>query len=185
MILKFEAPQLSLEPAAKFWSGLKEPRQGVMLHWDGSGSDLGGLSWLQNPDIKAGYNIVVGDDGSWGILAPLASRAWHAGVCRPSSGAPKYKDANSAFYGISILNGGKEDVTQRQVLTAAWLAARLFEREDWSRHDHRRVVTHSSEAWPRGRKVDPEGKDPLNPILSADDVRTLLPLFDTRDEEIL
>ena len=185
MILKFEAPRLKLRPAAKFWSGLKEARKGVMLHWDGSGSDLGGLSWLQNPDIRAGYHIVVGDDGSWGTLAPLKARAWHAGVCRPSSGAPKYRDANSAFYGISILNGGKEDVTQRQVLTAAWLAVRLFHREGWSRNDRHRIVTHSTEAWPRGRKVDPEGRDPLNPILSADDVRTLLPLFDGAGEEAL
>lgn len=186
MILKFNATRTDLHPNAKFWNDkLKESRKGVMTHWDGSASDLSGIAWLQNPDMKAGYHIVVADDGSWGVLAPLHTRVWHAGKCRPSSSAPKYKDANSAFYGICILNGGREDVTQRQVLTTAWLAGRLFHREGWSMNDSHRIVTHSTEAWPRGRKIDPEGKDPLNPILSADDVRSLLPLFDGAGEEPL
>ena len=34
------------------------------------------------------------------------------GSVRPSEGVVAYEDANSAFYGIAILNSGREDVTR-------------------------------------------------------------------------
>jgi hypothetical protein len=36
------------------------------------------------------------------------------------------------------------------------------------------VVGHRTEAWPRGRKSDPEGSDLKNPILAVEDIRQLL-----------
>ena len=177
--LRFTPGAVAIEPLAEFWGELEQPRVGVMLHYDGSASDAGGLRWLKSREVRASYNLVVFDNGSWGVLAPLDRRAWHAGVCRPSKpDVLPYADANSAFYGIAILNGGREDVRPRQLLTAAWLTARLFRRHEWDTiRDGYRVVGHSSEAWKRGRKTDPEGADPDNPILSPADIRELLPLF--------
>ena len=62
------------------------------------------------------------------------------------------------------------------MLTAAWLIRRIFERHGWPLSEAWRLTTHSAEAWPRGRKIDPEGPDPANPILSRADILDLLPI---------
>ncbi len=181
MILEFQPREIQLAPAATFWTDtIRCPRMGVMLHYDASSSDAGALSWLQHPDVNAGYELVVLDDGSWGRLAPSGARVWHAGKTRSSD--PERlpypnNEANSAFHSIAILNSGREDVTSRQLLTVAWLTHRIFESHGWNPSEGWRVVGHSSEAWPRGRKADPEGANSRNPILSPDDVRSLLPLI--------
>ena len=176
--LEFEPIFHTLQPKGQYWSDLRLLRQGVCLHYDASGSDAGGLAWLQGLDVKASYNIVVLDDGAWGFIAPLNKAAWHAGKSRASESFSYPNDmANHALYGVSILSSGKDDVTPRQMLTAAWLCARLFRAHLWPTSELWRVTTHRAEAWARGRKTDPEGSDLRNPILSADDVRTLIPLF--------
>ncbi len=175
LTLAFTPSLIELRPKAHAWNDrLRETRQGVMLHYDASRSDAGAVAWLSSPDIRASYNLIVFDDGSWATVAPLEARAWHAGKCRPSEGVVAYEDANSAFYGIAILNSGREDVTPRQMITTAWLTRRLFLRHGWSVGEIWRLTTHSAEAWPRGRKIDPEGPDPLNPILSRADILDLL-----------
>lgn len=184
--LEWEPERHEYAPQGSYWHELRGERMGVMLHYDGSASDAGGLAWLQGLPVKASYNLVILDDGSWGIIAPLKKAAWHAGKSRSSDPARfPYADgmANHAFYGICILTNEKVDVTMPQALTAAWLAARLFARHGWSPETETwRVTTHAAEAWARGRKSDPEGYEfhqagGKNPIWSAADVRTLLPLF--------
>lgn len=158
------------------YSKLREERLGVMIHYDGSGSDRGAVQWFGDERCRVSYNLLVLDDGSYVRIAPDDRRAWHAGVCKTSD--PErlpYKDANSAFYGISIASSGKHDVTPLQVATVALLVRRYFDVHGWDLKDTWRIVGHASEAWPRGRKTDPEGADPKNPILSVDDVRQLLP----------
>ena len=160
--------EIIVKPAAKSWNKLREPRQGVMLHYDASSSDAGSLAWLTHPDIKCSYNFIVFDDGSWARIAPIARRAWHAGRCRPFTDSLEYGDANSAFYGLAIANSGGEEVTTAQLSTVIWLTKRLFVRHTWPYDESEyRVTTHSAEAWPRGRKIDPEGPDPANPLLTA------------------
>ena len=177
LALSFTPRAIVLEPKAHAWNdGLRESRVGVMLHYDASRSDAGAVAWLSSPEIRASYNLIVYDDGSWATVAPLEARAWHAGKCRPSEHVTPYEDANSAFYGIAILNSGREDVTPRQMITTAWLTRRLFQRHGWPIGETERLTTHSAEAWPRGRKIDPEGPDPFNPILSRADILDLLPI---------
>lgn len=180
--LRTDPRQETVRPARRYWyEELRAPRVGVCLHYDGSSSDAGGLSWLLGVDVHASYNLYVKDDGSWGIIAPLHLPAWHAGKSRSSD--PErlpYPNnmANHGLYGLAVLTNGQVDVTPPQLLTAAWLTARLFAKHGWSRTDELyRVTTHSAEAWKRGRKTDPEGGDLRNPIMSADDVRHLLPMF--------
>ena len=164
------------------YSNLRQDRVGVMLHYDGSGTDEGSMAWFANPKCGVSYNYLVLDDGDYVEIAPESKRAWHAGVCRPSD--PErlpYEDANSAFYGIAAATSGKVDVTPLQVLTVAFLTSMLFRKHDWPVSDTHRIVTHRSEAWKRGRKKDPEGSDLSNPIFMKADIVQLLPLIGVRD----
>ena len=156
------------------YGNLREPRIGIMVHYDASSSDAGAVSWFGDPRCKVSYNVLVLDDGSWVQIAPDGKAAWHAGVCRPSEARLTYRHANSAFYGLAVATNEKVDVTPLQMLTAAFLTRRYFEREGWPVTDTWRVVGHRTEAWPRGRKSDPEGSDLKNPILAVEDIRQLL-----------
>ena len=171
------APTLVDEiPNGQYNGSIREDRIGVMIHYDGSGSDRGAVQGFADPRCHVSYNLLVLDDGSYVRIAPDTARAWHAGRCRPSD--PKrlqYGDANSAFYGLAIASSGKHDVTPLQMLTVALLCRIYFETHGWDLNEMWRIVSHSSEAWGRGRKTDPEGADPKNPILSVDDIRQLLP----------
>jgi N-acetyl-anhydromuramyl-L-alanine amidase AmpD len=152
---------------------LKEKRVGVMLHYDASASDPGAVSWLtKDPRCKVSYNWLVLDDGKVVTVAPRTARAWHAGVCRPSSEAPKYKDANSAFYGIAVAATAGDTVTEAQENAVIDLVDGLFAEHRWSRTlGLHRIVGHNTECWPRGRKSDPEGPNPSKPVLSVEAVR--------------
>lgn len=158
---------------------LRGPRIGVMVHYDGSASDKGGVEWFAHPDCRVSYNYLVLDDGSYVEIAPPTARAWHAGLCAPSDPERlSYSDANSAFYGISAATNDRFDVTPLQLLTIAWLTRQCFELEGWPVTEAYRIVGHSSEAvfrdGRRGRKIDPEGPNRENPIFSPEDVRQLL-----------
>ena len=164
-------------PNGQYNSSLREERIGIMLHYDGSGSDRGAVQWFADVRCKVSYNLLALDDGSYVRIAPDSARAWHAARCRPSDPARlHYGDANSALLGIAIASSGKHDVTPLQMLTMALLCRIYYEKHGWNLRDTWRIVGHSSEAWPRGRKTDPEGADPNNPILSVDDIRQLLPM---------
>jgi N-acetylmuramoyl-L-alanine amidase len=167
-------PNLVKEVPNGQYNALREPRLGVMLHFDASSSDAGAVGWFSHPDCRVSYNLLVLDDGSFVQIAPDNKRAWHAGVCRSSNVQLDYRDANSAFYGIAVATNEKVDVTPLQTLTTAFLTRRYFERHGWPVTDTWRVVGHRTEAYPRGRKSDPEGGDLKNPILAVEDVRQLL-----------
>ena len=167
-------PRLVREIPNGHYGDLREPRRGVCLHYDASGSDAGAMAWFADPACKVSYHYLVLDDGGYVTVAPLDKRAWHAGVCRPSDPKLAYADGNSALYGIAAASSGHEDVTPLQLLTIAWLTRKLFEREGWPTTDLWRITSHRAEAWPRGRKSDPEGADLRNPIFSPADVRQLL-----------
>ena len=153
-------------------SKLYETRKGIMLHYDASVSDPGAVTWLtKDKRCKVSYNWLVLDDGSVIEVAPPSARAWHAGVCQPSPTAPSYKDANSAFYGIAVAATAGDHATEAQENAVIDLCLDIFEREKWKKSDVFRIVGHNVEAWPRGRKVDPEGPEPSDPVLSVDDIR--------------
>lgn len=137
------------------WNRRTEPRQGICLHYDGSASDPGAVTWLmRDPACKVSYNKLVLDDGRIVTITPEDARAWHAGVCRPASEQLRYRDANSALYGYAIAAkpGDTASVAQRDALVR--LCVETFEREGWSRQETWRITEHALEAWPRGRKVD-------------------------------
>lgn len=168
-----EAPPV----ASRCHSELRERRQGVMLHYDASGSDAGAMSWLGDERAQGAYQWLVLRDGRICRVIPDDRAAWHAGECRPS-GVVQYGHANSAFYGIAVAATDGEAATYPQLLSAAWLAARYFSAHGWdARREGWRVTGHDREAWPRGRKIDPTGSRLGMPVLSVEGVRALLPRF--------
>lgn len=137
------------------WNRLREARQGVALHYDGSANDRGAESWLtRNEACKVSYHRLVLDGGQVVNVAPDDARAWAMGPCRPSSGRFTYADANSAFYSWCVAARPGDTITevQRDVLIA--LCVYAFQREGWPLTETWRITDHASEAWPRGRKVD-------------------------------
>jgi N-acetyl-anhydromuramyl-L-alanine amidase AmpD len=137
------------------WGELREDRIGVMLHYDGSASDPGAVYWLtKDPACKVSYNTLVLDDGKVVQVAPDDKRAWHAGVCRPSDPRMAYRDANSAFYGISIAAKPGDAVPLTQWGTLLRLVVERFQKHGWPLTDTWRLTSHHLEAWPRGRKSD-------------------------------
>lgn len=157
---------------------LREPRIGVMLHFDGSGTDRGAVDWFGDPKCKVSYQYLVLDDGNFVRIAPDSARAWHAGVCRPSSPRLQYHDANSAFFGIAIASNDVVEATALQMLTTAMLVRQYFDAQRWALDELWRIVGHDTEAWPRGRKTDPTGPRQQNPILSVASIRSLVPLIE-------
>jgi len=172
-------------PNAQYYTApLGERRLGVMLHYDASGNDAGAVAWFADPRCQVSYNWLALDDGSYVEIAPRDAGAWHAGICKSSDPARlPYRSANRAFYAISAATDDRVDVTPIQLLTIAWLTRRCYSWESWPLEDTWRIVGHSTEAvYPaghpkagqRGRKSDPEGGSPANPIYSPDDVRQLI-----------
>lgn len=161
----------------QYSSTLREKRLGVMIHFDGSVSDAGARSWFADPRCAVSYQDLVLDDGTVVQIAPTSARAWHAGACRSSD--PErlpYRDANSAFYGIAAATDDRYQVTALQMLAIAYRTRWYFAAEGWDPRETWRIVGHDTEAWPRGRKFDPTGPDPRNPILAIEDIRRLVPL---------
>lgn len=151
---------------------LREDRIGVMVHYS-AGDFAGTVAWCKDPKSKVSYNAVIAPDGAVVVIVPWTLRAWHAGVCKPSSDQLHYTDANSAFEGIA-LSGGPEfgPPTDHQRKALAMLLQERFYARKWSPTETWRIVSHASEAWPRGRKDDPEG--PHHDWLLMADVRRSL-----------
>jgi N-acetyl-anhydromuramyl-L-alanine amidase AmpD len=157
------------------WNGMREPRLGCLLHYDASTSDAGAVQWLLHDSrAKVSYNWLVLDSGEIVNIAPADVRAWHAGICRTSDPRLPYKDANSAFYGIAIAATAGDIATEAQKQSVADLCTQCFKRHGWDFKQLWRIVGHDTEAWPRGRKVDPVGPDPRRPVMSVLEIRGLV-----------
>lgn len=166
------------------WSDkLKEPRQGVMIHYDASASDRSGLVWLAGAEIRVSYNWVVTDAGNIIAIAPEDARAWHAGYCRSCDPRLKYRDANSAFYGVSILATAGDRASVEAKRSIVGLVRTYFLRHGWTADEGWRLVSHRQHAvyepghelaGQYGRKNDPEGPDLSRPVLSVNELRGML-----------
>lgn len=169
------------KPVGKAWGGLGKTvnRQGILVHYDASRTDTGAVAWLED-DLRArvSYHYLVLDDGRILQIAPPGTRAWHAGVCKPSRREFTYSDGNNAFYGVAAAATDGERATTAQLESIAQLCRYLFWLEGWDEAETWRITGHDAEAWPRGRKVDPIGdrsQRPENPF------RDLPPVLDVAE----
>lgn len=171
---------LDLTHTTEFWSRTpREPRVGIMLHYDQSATDAGGLEWLLR-DARAGvsYHEVYTRSGIAVPVAPWEAAAWHAGGCRRSAAVPAYSHGNSAWYGLAVMahdegvRSPREHATERQLGLLVERCCWIFRRHRWKISETRwRITGHADEAWPRGRRSDPYGPDPAAPVLSVADVQ--------------
>lgn len=156
------------KPVAKAWG--KQPsgtmRQGILLHYDASRSDKGAVAWLEDDRrVEVSYHYLILDDGDVLQIAPPGTRAYHAGVCKPSRKEFTYSDGNNAFYGVAIAATDGEHATEAQIASVVALCQYLFWLEGWDVKDSWRITGHDAEAWPRGRKHDPTGvREPETPF---------------------
>lgn len=161
-------------PFRENWGTLTEPRVGVCLHYDGSTTDEGGIKWFTDPRCKVSYNFMVMDSGNIVPIAPADKRAWHAGICRSPDPRLRYRDANSALYGLSIAATTGDVATVEAKRSIALLCLNLFHDHGWPITDVWRIVSHRQHAWPRGRKLDPEGPDLAHPVMSTNEIRGMV-----------
>jgi N-acetylmuramoyl-L-alanine amidase len=155
-------------------NALREPRIGAMLHYPEC-DFVTAVNYCCDASSKVSYNAIIAPDGAAIEIVPRDRRAWHAGVCRPSQSSRSYEDANSAFYGIAIAGGpefGPPTDAQEQTLNS--ILWDLFEAYQWPVCEWYRIVGHDTEAYPRGRKIDPTGHNPGKPWLSLQGVRDAL-----------
>lgn len=163
-----------INPRNKPYRDVTEPRIGVMLHFDASSSDKSGVDWFLHPDCTVGYNWYILDDGSYYEIVPFDKAAYHAGACKPSNSALRYNSANAAFIGIAIAAKDGEQATIAQVHTAAFLTRVAFHRLKFNPEETWRITGHEDEAWTRGRRADPTGSNPKQPVLSKQAIRDLV-----------
>lgn len=170
----------AIRPRGQGWKeNYRESRVAVMLHYDASSSDTGSVAWFRDPRAAGvGYHFLILDNGRVLQLAPYEARVYHAGVCRPSPALMEigayYRDANSALIGVSIAATDGDRAAPEQLLAVSQVCLEIFEREAWDPAETWRITGHSAEAWPRGRKIDPEGSNPDRPVLNPDLVRFLM-----------
>jgi len=153
------------------WNAVREPRVGVMLHYDASSSDRGAVQWLLNDPAPRCHTT-----GWCSMMGPWwRSPGRYASVARghlpTSDPRTPYRDANSAFWGLSVAATDGDVATTAQKAAVADLCRQCFKRQGWPLTQVWRIVGHSTECWPRNRKVDPEGSDPRRPVLSVWEIR--------------
>jgi hypothetical protein len=171
-------------------------RRGVMVHFDDSSSDRGALSWFRDPAFRLSYNRAYRDDGTRIRITPsIHHAAYHAGVCLIERGVPtqalngtnfRYGGANTGYIGFAVTAAAHDRVTEPQLESLAIDIAVVFRAAGWSPEDvDYRIVGHDSRAifnprdnptepslWGQlGRKIDPTGFDPDNPVVDLGQLR--------------
>jgi AmpD protein len=119
--------------------------QAIVLHHS-SGSYLGGVDWIMNPQSKVSYHVLIARDGRRTVFGDDTARMWHAGK---SSwlGRP---DLNSWSLGVSWEGNTYDDPLDDAAMDSAieYLAPRM---KQWG-IPMTRVLTHADVA--PGRKND-------------------------------
>ena len=67
---------------------LREPRLGVMLHYDDSSNDASAVAWFTDSACRVSYDILVLADGTYVPIVPREKRAWHAHRLRSAAAHP-------------------------------------------------------------------------------------------------
>ncbi len=126
----------------------------VVIHYTGSNSLQGALSWLCNPAAKVSAHLVIAKTGQVWQLVPFNRAAWHAG----RSEYEGRSGVNSFSIGIENVGLGDE-----------WPEAQIQANIDvinaiCGAYDIVDIVGHDEVAVPAGRKVDPGPKYPWERI---------------------
>jgi N-acetylmuramoyl-L-alanine amidase len=147
-------------PIPAHWVAKHSPNQAprtarvtaIVLHADASPSVEGSLDWMQRPESKVSYHVIVGRNGQVFWLVSPDRTAWHAGVSELDG--VKLVNRFSVGVCLSNKNDGKETYPASQRMSAAEVCALLCEYYDIPVE---RITTHALVS--PGRKTDPLGLD--------------------------
>lgn len=106
----------------------------IVMHGDAGETDEGTVSWIQDPDARVSYHVLVGRDGTCYRFVDENRRAWHAG----RSDWPGMQVGNSVNHrslGVALANAGPhgldtgpEPYREVQYRVAAEVVAGMMER---------------------------------------------------------
>lgn len=125
-------------------SGMIKPEL-VVIHYTGSNSLQGAISWLCNPAAKVSAHLVIAKTGQVWQLLPFNIKGWHAGRSEYNG----RREVNGFSIGIENVGLGDE-----------WLEAQVQANIDvinalCTAYDIVDLVGHDEVAVPAGRKNDP------------------------------
>lgn len=127
----------------------------IVVHYTGSNSLQGGLSWLCDPRSKVSAHVVIAKTGQVWQLVPFNLRAWHAG----RSEYDGRRDVNS--FSIGIENVGLGDEWPEAQVEANINVINALGAE----YDIYGLAGHEDVAIPAGRKADPGKKYPWHRVM--------------------
>jgi N-acetyl-anhydromuramyl-L-alanine amidase AmpD len=143
--------QLALSPHHNARRHTQVPKV-VVLHADASPSEWATIGWLQHPDSKVSYHVLIGRTGTVHRIVPDTQRAWANGKSRLILGGTAFNDVNNIALNLAFANrhNGIEPLTTAQIAAAQGVVAW------WGYgYDIDTITTHAAIAVPLGRKTDP------------------------------
>jgi N-acetylmuramoyl-L-alanine amidase len=137
-------------------SGRRKPISVIVIHYTGSYSMEGCISWFKRKEAAVSAHYVIGRDGAIVQMVRDEDVAWHAGrsAMGPNEKPPREPDVNAFSIGIELVGTMDSGFTDRQLATLYELIAQLVVKY---RIPPERVVGHLHIA--PGRKIDPDGVD--------------------------
>lgn len=150
-------PTYQFIPSPNFTTGRRRPISAVIVHYTGSISIEGTISWFQQKASKVSAHYVVGRDGRVVQMVHDGDTGWHAGrsamhPALPDGDPKKESNVNDFALGIELVGTNDSGFTDTQMASFYSLLEVLVARY---RIVPERVVGHSTIA--PGRKIDPEG----------------------------
>ena len=122
----------------------------IVLHHTGPGGLKATLSWAKSDESRISYHYVIDTDGKLYQLVKEADKAWHSG----NSSLRGNRSVNAISLGIALVGEGKEEFTDSQYKSLAWLCDAM--RKKYNIVDDN-IVSHKDVA--PTRKVDPKPFD--------------------------
>jgi len=147
-------PTYEFIPSPNRRASRSKPISAIVIHYTGSMSIEGTISWFKSPVAAVSAHYVVGRDGRVVQMVDDKHVAWHAGrsAMFPKEKPPREPNVNDFSIGIELVGDADSGFTDRQLASLYELLARLVQ----TYHvPPSRVVGHAHIA--PGRKIDPDG----------------------------
>lgn len=157
-------PTLEFIRSPNYRPGRRKPISALVVHYTGSLSIEGTISWFQNRVSGVSAHYTIGRDGRVVQMVAEEDVAWHAGrsAMRPHDTPPGETNVNEFSIGIELVGTPDSGFTDRQLASLYELLARLVVKY---RIPPERVVGHCHVS--PGRKIDPDGYDQQFPWAKA------------------
>lgn len=149
-------PSIEFVASPNYRTGRRKKISAIVVHFTGSQSMEGCLTWFQNRASVASAHYVVGRDGRVVQMVREEDTALHAGrsAMYPRENPPRERNVNDFSLGIELVGTMDSGFTDRQLASFYEVLAQLVVKYQIPPE---RVVGHCHVA--PGRKSDPDGVD--------------------------